>query len=1145
MIWCLLLDLVAGLHLSNICSSELITYYPGLLNLEIGCLLHETGMVERVRKYQRYLFIKEADGAPIGEKHFYERMEYALPSSTEGPSLIRDLDFLESGALDLLAWILVGSATKECKGECRYDKAGDGVILIISYPLGSTELTFPSDMEDLEDFVLFSLKKGRVISSELGEYIGTPNFLVQSFLYKYLTSGTRTWEFCDKVASILLLMRTRHESETNLLSRKFFRYLSKSRHVLPFVNGAETCDPTKTLLKLVYFLTYDPGNSSVRATDFPPGSSQHRFFLSNPSVATIGTGVLEEWSRLVEAIFAIQLDEKPLCNVLAFLTEIFDLKITSESLESLLQRMAQEKKNEPSYISDIGEVFVTLTEEFMDRRRFDASRKILYDFEPLMDSNTAVGLKLFFIIDVWRCSVTLSVDGSGVRFSFAEDDSLRGYIDHCLSSGSLMQKLCGAFGKKLHPEHYRDESIYESRDIVSTLLLDDPRDYKNKLEVLDFMACDANIEQILEVVSRHARGELELDGDIFSHLIEEASGELSYSPELGRYLFEEGLVKLFLHWSKKGSPGEIGLCSEESVFGSYTRMMKCANQNEVFRLVKRMEHGRDRKLEIFLSLAFLCDFRENEWVTSKVGRILRFASKDEDCPGIEQAFCSSLRDEDPSKAEHVLATARLRKNATKEEVKLYKLVHCMVLHSLSGMRYRAGDYESACVYMGRANKIKENVWSLSRLCMIHLRMGNVPAYWSTKNRMASKKMKLGLNDELARMDAKLKPMTGKSPGPEFKLKSPGDAIKFVRKKKNEEAPNIAEVCRGAYNSMVFCDNIVGIDAAKGLRVADDGGSFEKLCESISDHFRPKNSSPICKACPQFSSPRREDPAAMLFNGNLLLHEDNAIHSLLLILLLRINFPRTFFVNRGAHECLAYMLWSGLFSRLREEYRKKGGLVWRDTLHSILDVFSSMPFAVVADKKLIMSSGMAYHSVPSIGDLQRLERRVDHYSDPSLYTVLLPHHTGDGFFSGTEEKMGIDWDTARRFCERNGLNGVVVGRDDFDLRRMESEIPLDEEATPAVQRTDDPIEVVEDVVMKESVAHCGKDGSPDAVESKGLPLEEEKKKDIYEARDSPRGNPMSSEMPKSREVWGGFTPCKIHGRRGKYDLRKQSKKSVPS
>jgi serine/threonine-protein phosphatase 4 catalytic subunit len=282
--------------------------------------------------------------------------------------------------------------------------------------------------------------------------------------------------------------------------------------------------------------------------------------------------------------------------------------------------------------------------------------------------------------------------------------SLKNYINHNLSSSVVIQQLYGSYGRQALPALFKEYSLYdyENKDILSILLLDKLETDEHRLEALDLMfpesACKGEIlEQMVGYKDDKSVG------DPIEYLYKKGSETTELAPEMGMFLFEKGLVNMFLHWSRTGDVQSIKDVDDEIAFRNYVRMAKWSDPREIYDLVEKVGYDEGRKQEILLCLI-------------------------SECPD------------------------HLPPNLLVDDI----LTSCYE----SAKAYNGRNYEEALKCIKEAAGRSE--WCMSRLCMIYLRLGRYYEFRECNNKLRNKR----INARLSKMVEKL-PTTEDEPKTDF------------------------------------------------------------------------------------------------------------------------------------------------------------------------------------------------------------------------------------------------------------------------------------------------------------------------------------------------------------------------------------------
>jgi serine/threonine-protein phosphatase 5 len=184
--------------------------------------------------------------------------------------------------------------------------------------------------------------------------------------------------------------------------------------------------------------------------------------------------------------------------------------------------------------------------------------------------------------------------------SLSSHNTLKNDIDHSLGSGAVFQQLCGSYGRQALPALFRERSLYdyEDKDVLSILLLGRLDTDERRLEALDLMfpasACKG---EILGEVAGHMGGKGV--GDPISYLHKRGSEDTWLPQKTGRYLFEHGLVNMFLHWSRTGDASLIRDVDDEITLRNYARMARWSDPKEVCDLVEKVKYNEGELSSLF------------------------------------------------------------------------------------------------------------------------------------------------------------------------------------------------------------------------------------------------------------------------------------------------------------------------------------------------------------------------------------------------------------------------------------------------------------------------------------------------------------------------------------------------------------------
>jgi serine/threonine-protein phosphatase 4 catalytic subunit len=529
--------------------------------------------------------------------------------------------------------------------------------------------------------------------------------------------------------------------------------------------------------------------------------------------------------------------------------------------------------------------------------------------------------------------------------------SLKNCIDHNLSSSVVIQQLYGSYGRQTLPALFREHSLYdyENKDILSILLLDKLDTDKHRLEALDLMFPESACRgEILEEVIGHMDDDKSV-GDPIEYFYKKGNESIELPQKMGEFLFKNGLVNMFLHWSRTGDASLIRDVSDEITFRNYVRMARGSDPKEIYDLIERVGYGNGRKQEVLLCLI---SERLDFWLS------LAFLLNEQD-----QDLLTLLKDPARPYDKRIYEEALDRSH-------LSALVSKM---TRSAWAYNERNYEEALECIKKAASRSE--WCISRLCMIHLKLGRYYEFRECYDKLENKR----INPRLSRMVEKL-PASEDEPRMDFNsiLEQVNGII---------SAERVRRICDTAVKVLANSDNVVHVRGKDVMVVGDTHGQLDDVVKLVEENW--------------------EKGRIFVFNGDFVDRGRKQALNFLFLLLLKINFPDRVFLNRGDHEDPEINSRYGLFNEVEETY----GSEYKCVLTCFSDVYAVLPLATIINEEVfVVHGGLHYESISIERDVQPVERRVVHYNtmifrnflwaDPGSETHF-NWDRGTGFYFGPE------------------------------------------------------------------------------------------------------------------------------------------------
>ena len=172
-----------------------------------------------------------------------------------------------------------------------------------------------------------------------------------------------------------------------------------------------------------------------------------------------------------------------------------------------------------------------------------------------------------------------------------------------------------------------------------------------------------------------------------------------------------------------------------------------------------------------------------------------------------------------------------------------------------------------------------------------------------------------------------------------------------------------------------------------------------------------------------------DPAKVqyVFLGDYVDRGNFSIEVLVLLFSLKINYPNTFWLLRGNHECRSM---SSYFN-FRDECESKYDIY---VYNAIMEAFDTLPIAAHINKKFLALHGGLSPHLKSIKDLEAIDRFCEPPDEGLYCDVLWSDPTDDsgplGFSSN--KSRGCAWhfgfDVTRVFLESNKLLSIIRGHE---------------------------------------------------------------------------------------------------------------------
>jgi diadenosine tetraphosphatase ApaH/serine/threonine PP2A family protein phosphatase len=218
------------------------------------------------------------------------------------------------------------------------------------------------------------------------------------------------------------------------------------------------------------------------------------------------------------------------------------------------------------------------------------------------------------------------------------------------------------------------------------------------------------------------------------------------------------------------------------------------------------------------------------------------------------------------------------------------------------------------------------------------------------------------------------------------------------------AGEVQEVCRLSAELLQREDNVLRVSSPFSL-CGDVHGDFENLLEIFDIFGLPPE-------------------GRYLFLGDYVDRGERSIEAMLLLLCLKLRFPRDMYLIRGNHESTHMTITFGFYNEIMNRYQDFA--IWR----AFMEVFKCIPLGAVVDGRLLCVHGGL---CPCFTNVQQLEF-VNRFVELPLNGIILDVLWSDPFdglgFQTSPRQAGYRWgrDVSKKFTRENGLEAIVRGHE---------------------------------------------------------------------------------------------------------------------
>jgi diadenosine tetraphosphatase ApaH/serine/threonine PP2A family protein phosphatase len=229
-------------------------------------------------------------------------------------------------------------------------------------------------------------------------------------------------------------------------------------------------------------------------------------------------------------------------------------------------------------------------------------------------------------------------------------------------------------------------------------------------------------------------------------------------------------------------------------------------------------------------------------------------------------------------------------------------------------------------------------------------------------------------------------------------------IDRLRNNEGATAEEIEEVCQLSVDLLQKEDNVLLVQSPFSV-CGDVHGDFENLLEIFDIFGLPPE-------------------GRYLFLGDYVDRGERSIEVMMLLLCLKLKYPRDMYLIRGNHESTHMAITFGFYNEVMNHYRDF--TIWR----AFVEVFKCMPLAAVIDSKLFCVHGGLCPSFTNVQQLEFINRFVEVPLDGIILDVLWSDPFDGLGFQTSPRQAGYRWgkDVSQKFTRDNNLEVIVRGHE---------------------------------------------------------------------------------------------------------------------
>ncbi|ADM11493.1 Ser/Thr protein phosphatase PP1-1 gamma catalytic subunit [Encephalitozoon intestinalis ATCC 50506] len=326
----------------------------------------------------------------------------------------------------------------------------------------------------------------------------------------------------------------------------------------------------------------------------------------------------------------------------------------------------------------------------------------------------------------------------------------------------------------------------------------------------------------------------------------------------------------------------------------------------------------------------------------------------------------------------------------------------LLTYNICIVYYRQKNFPKSLVFGLESLKYLENDKTRNKICAVYLRLGMIREYKEVYERIMDKSSSPEISSLLSRMKLD-KQTVEKYLERCITLKRLQELSKEISEGKVIPTDILESILEQGESVFLGCENVVYVESDKEVLVfGDTHGQYFDIVGILNKVF--------------------DGDRVFIFNGDYVDRGAHSVENFVLLLSLKILFPKRFYLTRGNHELLDINKVYGFYDEVRRKYPFSSSSIYQ----KFQNVFKALPISVIVNEKVFITHG-GLPGVPTrVEDLQKAYRMTDSHADELLKGFLWSDPEEIEGIEESKRRAGVVFgaDVTERFLEMNRLDLLI-------------------------------------------------------------------------------------------------------------------------